>query len=129
MFFFENFPFFKVCQLFVPKKPYGFENRVDLHLQNRTSTFGAQPGVKNAKNRIFPENQKIQVISFNLPCRSKKSVENSIFYSRLKLGHLRALFWLEKEKKYLNKYNKKLYLVLSPFLNKAERNWLRSSIY
>ncbi len=35
----------------------------------------------------------------------------------------------QKEKKYLNEYNKKTYFILNPYLNKDEKNWLRSSIY
>ena len=35
----------------------------------------------------------------------------------------------QKERKYLNEYNKKIYFVLGPHLNKNEKNWLRSSIY
>jgi len=35
----------------------------------------------------------------------------------------------QKEKKYLSKYNKKIYFTLNPYLNKYEKNWLRSSIY
>ena len=33
-----------------------------------------------------------------------------------------------KEKKYLNNYHKKVYLTLNPYLNKAEKNWLKSFI-
>ena len=33
-----------------------------------------------------------------------------------------------KEKKYLNEYNKKVYLTLNPYLNKNEKNWLKSII-
>ena len=53
--FFEHFQFFKFCQLFLPKKPYGFENHDDLHLQKRTVAFGAQKRVQNGKNRNFPK--------------------------------------------------------------------------
>ena len=35
----------------------------------------------------------------------------------------------QKEKKYLNEYNKKIYFILSPYLNKNEKNWLKSSMY
>ena len=35
----------------------------------------------------------------------------------------------QKEKKYLNEYNKKIYLILGPYLNKNEKNWLKSSMY
>ena len=35
----------------------------------------------------------------------------------------------KNEKKYLNKYNKKIYFALSPYLSKEERDWLRSSTY
>ena len=31
-----------------------------------------------------------------------------------------------KEKKYLNKYHKKVYMTLNPYLNKAEKTWLKS---
>ena len=31
-----------------------------------------------------------------------------------------------KEKKYLNDYHKKVYIALKPYLNKAEKNWLKS---
>ncbi len=34
----------------------------------------------------------------------------------------------QREKKYLNEYNKKIYLILSPHMNKSEKNWLRSFI-
>ena len=34
----------------------------------------------------------------------------------------------KKEKKYLNEYHKKIYLILSSHLNKNEKNWLRSFI-
>ena len=33
-----------------------------------------------------------------------------------------------KERKYLNNYHKKVYLKLNPFLNKNEKNWLKSFI-
>ena len=33
-----------------------------------------------------------------------------------------------KEKKYLNNYHKKVYLTLNPYLNKAEKNWLKSFV-
>jgi len=35
----------------------------------------------------------------------------------------------KKEKKYLSEYSKKIYFILNPYLNKYEKNWLRSSIY
>jgi Xaa-Pro aminopeptidase len=35
----------------------------------------------------------------------------------------------KKEKKYLSEYNKKIYFILNPYLNKYEKNWLKSSIY
>jgi len=35
----------------------------------------------------------------------------------------------QKEKKYLSEYSKKIYFILNPYLNKYEKNWLRSSIY
>ena len=35
----------------------------------------------------------------------------------------------QREKKYLSEYSKKIYFTLSPYLNKYEKNWLRSSIY
>lgn len=35
----------------------------------------------------------------------------------------------QREKKYLNEYNKKIYLTINPYLNKNEKNWLKSSIY
>ena len=34
----------------------------------------------------------------------------------------------DKEKKYLNEYHKKVYLTLNPYLNKNEKNWLKSII-
>ncbi len=33
-----------------------------------------------------------------------------------------------KEKKYLNEYHKKIYMTLNPYLNKAEKTWLKSFI-
>ena len=33
-----------------------------------------------------------------------------------------------KEKKYLNEYHKKVYLTLNPYLNKNEKNWLKSIV-
>ena len=33
-----------------------------------------------------------------------------------------------KEKKYLNEYHKKVYLALNPYLNKNEKNWLKSIV-
>ena len=33
-----------------------------------------------------------------------------------------------KEKKYLNEYHKKVYLTLNPYLNKNEKNWLKSTV-
>ena len=33
-----------------------------------------------------------------------------------------------KEKKYLNEYHKKVYLTLKPYLNKKEKNWLKSIV-
>jgi len=35
----------------------------------------------------------------------------------------------QREKKYLSEYSKKIYFILNPYLNKDEKNWLRSSIY
>ena len=35
----------------------------------------------------------------------------------------------QREKKYLSEYNKKIYFILSPYLNKYEKDWLKSSIY
>ena len=35
----------------------------------------------------------------------------------------------QREKKYLSEYNKKIYFILNPYLNKYEKNWLKSSIY
>jgi len=35
----------------------------------------------------------------------------------------------KKEKKYLSEYSKKIYFILNPYLNKCEKNWLKSSIY
>jgi Xaa-Pro aminopeptidase len=35
----------------------------------------------------------------------------------------------KKEKKYLSEYSKKIYFILNPYLNKYEKNWLKSSIY
>ncbi len=35
----------------------------------------------------------------------------------------------QKEKEYLNEYNKKIYIILSPYLSNNEKNWLRSIIY
>ena len=32
----------------------------------------------------------------------------------------------KKEKKYLNEYHKKVYLTLNPYLNRSEKNWLKS---
>lgn len=34
----------------------------------------------------------------------------------------------DKEKKYLNEYHKRVYLTLNPYLNKNEKNWLKSQI-
>jgi Xaa-Pro aminopeptidase len=35
----------------------------------------------------------------------------------------------KKEKKYLSEYSKKIHFILNPYLNKYEKNWLKSSIY
>jgi Xaa-Pro aminopeptidase len=35
----------------------------------------------------------------------------------------------KREKKYLSEYSKKIYFILNPYLNKYEKNWLKSSIY
>jgi len=34
----------------------------------------------------------------------------------------------KKEKKYLSEYSKKIYFILNPYLNKYEKNWLKSTI-
>ena len=34
----------------------------------------------------------------------------------------------DKEKSYLDKYHRKVYFKLSPFLNKNEKNWLKSFV-
>jgi len=34
----------------------------------------------------------------------------------------------KKEKKYLNEYHKKIYMILGSYLNKDEKSWLRSFI-
>ena len=35
----------------------------------------------------------------------------------------------QKEKRYLSEYSKKIYFILNPYLNKDEKNWLKSFIY
>ena len=63
--------------------------------------------VKKIKNRLKFENLTFAPIEKNL-----------INYELLK----------KNEKKYLNEYHKKIYLVLTPYLNKNERKWLKSFI-
>jgi len=63
--------------------------------------------VKKIKNRLKFENLTFAPIEKNL-----------INYELLK----------KNEKKYLNEYHKKIYLVLNPYLNKNERKWLKSFI-
>ena len=62
-----------------------------------------------------------------------KKVNGKLFFENLTLAPIEKdliNFKLldKKEKQYLNKYHKKVYINLSPFLNKAEKVWLKSFI-
>ena len=52
----------------------------------------SKQGSRMGKKSVFLENRKILIISFQNPCRSLKSVLNSIFEPRTKIWHISPIF-------------------------------------
>ena len=62
---------------------------------------------------------------------TQKKIKNKLKFVNLTLAPIEKdlinfKLLKESEKKYLNEYHKKVYLILGSYLNKNERIWLRS---
>jgi len=62
---------------------------------------------------------------------TQKKIKNKLKFINLTLAPIEKdlinfKLLKENEKKYLNEYHKKVYLILGSYLNKNERIWLRS---
>ena len=88
-----------------------------------------QEGMIVSNEPGFYKNNKFGIRIENLVYIKKN--KNKLAFENLTLAPIEKdlinfKFLNYKEKKYLDKYHKKVYLTLKPFLNKNEKNWLKS---